>query len=348
MSTPEIQTLRNEEIAPLLRSVSSYKPDGHCLSAPDWLSIIATAYPVETVFFYAVRNQGRQVAGQLPAYYSKHGGTLFGLRYGLRAETEELARRLCQAARQFAGQARLSAIDLGIEDPSQLGEPETTEATSFVFDLTGCRREEDLPQIFSQSGRRAIRTARRGEQIVLSGPEHFDEAYSVYRNAMHAKRVRVHSEAFLRAIDQKPDGQLTPLVCYEREESLAAAFLLTDRHQGAYLYGGTTPRGVTLRSSSLLYFHMILLCLQRGLPLFDAGESASGSGTFEFKRRLGGQPKKVHYLRQQLGSQGSALASLTRLPSKLLNQFDRISRKTGILSSATGRDARAVASRRII
>ncbi|WP_299397602.1 GNAT family N-acetyltransferase [Pelagibius sp.] len=348
MTDPRVLTARNEEVGPLLKTLEGYGAPTHCLAAPEWLSVLAKAYGVETVLFHLREADGRRIAGQLPTYYGKGGKTLYGLRYGLRARTAQQAEALLESAEDFARANGLAKIDLGLEAGTLLPQADVTTAASFTFDLTGCRGEDDLWPLLSQSGRRGLRAALRSDQSPRSGWEHFDAAFRLYREAMEPKGVRVHSETFLRAIAEGFPDSFVPLVCYEEETPVASAFLLLGERVGAYLYGGTTARGTALRSATLLYFTMMKLCQEHGLACFDAGESAQGSGTFEFKRRLGGRQTGVCYLRKAVGGQGNLGSAAARQVSRLTVGLARAAAK-GPLSALVPRGGgQNITARRII
>lgn len=348
MTGLRVLTARNAEVAPLLKTLEDCGTPAHCLSAPAWLPVLAKAYGVETVFFHLLEADGRRITGQLPAYYGKGGKALYGLRYGLRAHSAQQAEALLASAEDFARAKGLAKIDLGLEAGLALPQADVTTAATFSFDLSGCNREDDLWPLLSQSGRRALRTALRSGQSPRSGWEHFDAAFRLYREAMAPKGVRVHSEAFLRAIAESFPDSFVPLVCYEEETPVASAFLLFGERVGAYLYGGTTARGTALRSATLLYFTMMKLCRERGLACFDAGESAQGGGTFEFKRRLGARQTGICYLRKTVGGQGSLGSAAARQVSRLTAGLARIAARGPLSALAPRLSERSVTARRII
>ena len=348
MTDFRVQTARNAEVAPLLKTLEGYGAPAHCLAAPEWLPVLAKAYGVETVFFHLLEADGRRISGQLPAYYGKRGKALYGLRYGLRARNAQQAEALLASAEAFARANGLAKIDLGLEANLALPQADVTTAATFSFDLSGCRGENDLWPLLSQSGRRALRTALRSGQSPRGGWAHFDAAYRLYREAMAPKGVMVHSEAFLRAIAEGFPDSFVPLVCYEDETPVASAFLLLGERVGAYLYGGTTARGSDLRSATLLYFTMMKLCQERGLACFEAGESAQGSGTFEFKRRLGGRQTGICYLRKAVGGQAGFGSAAARQISLLTARLARAAAK-GPLSALPPRGGgQNIIARRII
>ncbi|WP_299615458.1 GNAT family N-acetyltransferase [Pelagibius sp.] len=348
MTELRVLTARNEEVAPLLKTLEGYGAPAHCLAAPAWLPVLSKAYGVETVFFHLREADGRRIAGQLPAYYGKGGKALYGLRYGLRARSAQQAEALLKSAEDFARTNGLAKIDLGLEAGLALTHADVITAATFSFDLSGCRGEDDLWPLLSQSGRRALRAALRSDQRPCSGWEHFDAAFRLYREAMAPKGVRVHSEAFLRAIAEGFPDSFVPLVCYEDETPVASAFLLLGEDVGAYLYGGTTARGTDLRSATLLYFTMMKLCQERGLACFDAGESAQGSGTFEFKRRLGGRQVEICYLRKTVSGQGSLGAAAARQVSRLTAGLARAAAKGPLAALAPRGGGQNITARRII
>ncbi|MGF1592781.1 MAG: GNAT family N-acetyltransferase, partial [Kiloniellaceae bacterium] len=312
MSAGEPLIARNDEIAGLLQRLGGGLPAVHPLAEPRWLDILGRAYGAERVLFAARDAEGRSL-GQLPTYYSRRGGSLFGLRYGLAAGDAAAAGDLLAAARRFAAGAGLSRLDIGL---ARAGRPPgagaLTAAAGFHFDLAGCAAAEAVSSLLSRHGRRALRTAEAAGQEIRGGPDQLSAAYAIYAGAMREKGVRVHSRAFVEAVAAAFGADFVPLVAFDGGQPVAATFLLLGRDVGLYLYGGGTPRGLQLQSGSLLYAEMMRHCIARGRTTFDAGESSPGGGTFEFKRRLGARQVAIAYLREAVAPPPGLAGRLAR------------------------------------
>ncbi len=309
MTSPRIEALHGAEIGPTVARLEAAFPVAHCLATPRWLPVLDAAYGVKTVVFLAAGNDDA-VAGYLPAYFSDWSRSLFGLRHGLQARDAATAEALVAAARRFAAAEGLAALDLGIEAGVRLESAHVVQAAGFAFDLSGCRSDADLRALLSSHGRRALKNAQRCGQELRASPAEFGPAAAVYEQAMRQRGVRVHERVFLQQIAGAFGDGFVPLVCYHEGEAVAATFLLIHGPSGAYLYGGTSARGMKLQSGSLLYFEMMRRCLAQGAEVFDPGESSPGSGTYEFKRRIGASPRRLCYLREALApSAGSGAAA---------------------------------------
>ena len=311
-----------------LRGTESDLAPEHCLASPGWLAALSRAYGLHTIVFTAEDDTGRPAA-ILPAYYDRHCKTLYGLRYGLQAVSPEAARYTVQAAMAFAATEGFSAIDLGVATSCKVpGDFPVTETVGFEFNLAGCSSDDDLRKCLSSHGRRSLKAALASGQALRCGPEVLSDAIAVYWDTMRRKGVRLHSRAYFEEIGAQFGETFVPLVSYSGHEPVGAAFLLIREGVGAYLYGGSSRRGLEMQCGSLLYFEMMRWCMRQGVQRFDAGESRPGSGTFEFKRRLGGRQVPLRYLRADVAP-----------PATLVGRYRRSARRVSSLLRRLGAPA---------
>jgi FemAB-related protein (PEP-CTERM system-associated) len=134
------------------------------------------------------------------------------------------------------------------------------------------------------------RPGKEGCVARIGGAEDLDAFYRVFAVNMRDLGTPVYPKAFFaRILAILPEH--TRLCVVERGgEPVAAAFLISFRHQLAVQWASALRRYNTLSPNMLLYWAVLEHACRSGHTLFDFGRSAPGSGTYRFKEQWGAQP----------------------------------------------------------
>jgi hypothetical protein len=115
------------------------------------------------------------------------------------------------------------------------------------------------------------------------------------------------------------------LLARRDKDPIAGIHVMYGKNTAHYSYSGVVPGHEKDCPVQLLLWEAIKECHRRGIERFDLGEAREGSGVYQFKIWMGGQPKPVYYydLPLDVPDQVRARPLTSRIHSRLVDLATR-------------------------
>jgi lipid II:glycine glycyltransferase (peptidoglycan interpeptide bridge formation enzyme) len=172
---------------------------------------------------------------------------------------------------------------------------------TFVLDLSP--RLDDIRKALDPKWRNQLNGAEKNNLAIVEGDElsFYDTFIKLYRQMRGRKQFNtaVDIDQFRIIHDRlKGNDKLHILVCKHEGEPIASLVCTTFGDTGTYLLGATGDRGLTLKGSYLLQWHMIKRLKESGYRYYDLGgiDPSANPGVFHFKAGLNGED--LHHIGQ--------------------------------------------------
>lgn len=219
----------------------------------------------------------------------------FGVGGGICAESEEAARSLTAAAKEYASATGFGTIELrGGPVPDGWSRQSDTHC-GFERAL----EPDDEAQLLAipRKARAEIRKGLKNDLEVHTGRGARDLAwhYAVYSESVRNLGTPVFPRSLFRAmLDAFPQGSDILTVS---KDGKPIASVLSFYHDGAVLpfWGGGTRAARAERANERMYYELMIHARRRGMERFDFGRSKTGSGPFHFKKNWGFDPVPLVY-----------------------------------------------------
>lgn len=273
-------------------------PEATFFHRRQWREIIETVFRHRTHYLYA--EQAGEIAGVLPlAHVASRlfGSSLASLPfcvYGGAVVTNPAAREaLHRHARDLAASLRVGYLELRYR--------EATEPRWVTRDLYCTFRKALLadPQANFQaipSKRRNMvrRAAKAGLRVVVN--DAVERFFPLYADNVHRHGTPPLPKRYFQALANafgRDHEILTVLDASGRP--VAAAFLFYFRDEIIPYYVGDCVEARDLAANDFMYWEVMRHGVARGCRVFDWSRSKKGTGSFEFKKNWGFEPKPLHY-----------------------------------------------------
>jgi FemAB-related protein (PEP-CTERM system-associated) len=163
------------------------------------------------------------------------------------------------------------------------------------------RREifDDLDQNMQAIPRKARRMIRQGEKFNLSfefGNQNLKSFYGVLMRSFHNLGTPPFTYKFFKNIcDEFRENCL--LLIIQTQDTVPIAGVLTFFYKDQVLpyYAGSLVEYRELAPNDFMYWQLMKYGFENGYRFFDFGRSKEGTGSFDFKRHWGFEPKPLHY-----------------------------------------------------
>lgn len=155
--------------------------------------------------------------------------------------------------------------------------------------------EENLLAIPRKS-RAMVRNAIKKGLVSEHGHHLLDDFYTILAINYHRLGTPIFPKRFFRQflVEFKDNaGILT--VRTEKNELAAAVLYFTFKDQMIPYYAGSDFSHRRLGPNDFMYWELMKLAVEKGLRYFDYGRSKEGTGSFDFKRHWGFEPKPLSY-----------------------------------------------------
>lgn len=164
------------------------------------------------------------------------------------------------------------------------------------------RDEEDLLRSMKPKTRYNIGLARRrGVNVRTAEIDEIETWYELYRQTAQRNRIRLHEIEYFRAIltarvrDAVSPAEVTLLIAEERNDPLAAMFLVISQNRAYYLYGASSTTRRDLMAPYAMQWSAITTARSRGCTEYDMFGVAPNPdpshpmhGLYRFKTGFGG------------------------------------------------------------
>ena len=265
------------------------------LSRYAWLNVLNYGYDVRTLGFIAEGASGA-IVGLLPAYVVsdfRHQRWLYSLKFGLVADSDEVARQLMVSLREYCAEHRIIR-GLTHAGYSELHIPFTQIRKNTLTLELGDSEEAQWASLRSKT-RNMIRKAGRNDLVAERGFHNLREFYEIYCNEMLRMRLAVHPYRFFQGIAEHLADESELIVAKHRDQAIAGILVVFAKDVATYPFNVSLRQYHQYAPNPLLIWEAVEACLERRVSLLDMGESNEGSSVYQFKKNFGGTPRDVFY-----------------------------------------------------
>lgn len=283
-----------------------------------WRAVIEQAYGHRT--FYLMAKQNEAIRGILPLVLVKSalfGSSLTSMPFldhgGICADDQQIATLLLRAAKELQQEQRVDVIELRHCQPVAEAGPARLDKVSMMLDLSP--GAEALWRSLPAKVRNQVRKGEKsGLSTIEGGVEFLDDFYEVFVVNMRDLGSPVHDKAFFLHLFRHFGQQARCTLIREGDKTVGGLIALFFKGTMVVPWASSLREYFSKCPNNLLYWSAIQDGCKRGCTQFDFGRSSIGSGTYEFKRQWGAQPKQLHW--QNVGANGHANATMSAQDGK--------------------------------
>lgn len=262
-----------------------------------WKRVIEETFAHRTYFLYAEAD-GR-IEGVLPLAEIKSalfGHKLVSLPFcvygGIAARTGRAAVALDEAAQALAD---LRCVDLLEYRSMQARHPAWQHEDLYVtfrrpIHADAERNMLDIPRKQRAMVRKGIKAGL--EATIDADPDDFYRAYS---ESVHRLGTPVFSRRYFRKLLQVFGSDCEILTVRSGQRLVSSVMSFYFRDEVLPYYGGGTAAARELAGNDFMYWEVMRRACERGMRIFDYGRSKRGTGSFDFKKNWGFEPKPLAY-----------------------------------------------------
>lgn len=279
------------------REFALHAPQSAFFHLPEWQSILEQTFGHKTYFLCA--RQGGQIQGILPLIHINSkltGHYLTSVPGGLCAVNPVAAAALIEHAKTLtrAVNARYLILRDSQERWDGTGLVTTSEHCSSFVNLSS-NWKNSWDALDSETRRRIKKASKNGVEF-KAGLEYLDEYYPIYLKTMRSKGTPTFGLRFFRNVAlQFPDKFLLTII-HHNGQVVGGGFVGQVNHTLYCLWSGMLREFYKAYPTYLLYWETIKIGYERDLTLVDLGRSREGSGSYDFKKQWGVEPRPLYQL----------------------------------------------------
>ena len=289
-------------------------PEGTFFHLWGWREVLTRSFGYEP--FYLFVKEGENIQGVMPLFLVR--SLLFGKSfvtiplgvYGgpiARSEAAEIA--LLEMAKQLAKRHRAryleirgnpyrSKTQLTVADANHNSFWERNLYFTFIAEI-----DHSLDVNMSRIPRKQRRMIRQGQKHGLTAVvdnSRLRDCYNVYAESVWNLGTPVFSYAYFQRLVETFGQQCKVLVVEFKDKVVAAVLTFLYKDQILPYYGGALRGYFHLGTNDFMYWELMSYGAANGCRIFDFGRSKKGTGSFDFKRHWGFEPRALTYWYQSL------------------------------------------------
>jgi FemAB-related protein (PEP-CTERM system-associated) len=263
-----------------------------------WKTVIEQAFGHRTNFLYA-EVDGR-IEGILPlAEVSSFlfGHTLVSLPFcvygGIAASSERARCALDEAAQARALQLNVDHLEYRSRAPTHEDWAQKDLYVTFRKEI-----DPDIERNLLAIPRKQRAMVRKGIKVGLKSEvdQGVDRFFAAYSDSVHRLGTPVFSKRYFEILFQVFRADCEVLTITSQEGRLIASVLsFYFRDEVLPYYGGGTAEAREVAGNDFMYWEVMRRACERGLHVFDYGRSKRGTGSFDFKKNWGFEPRPLYY-----------------------------------------------------
>jgi FemAB-related protein (PEP-CTERM system-associated) len=272
--------------------------DGTPFHLTAWKRAVEEAFGYRAHYFLARR--GGQIHGVLPLFEVPGllgGRSLISVPYavygGLCAADGDARRALVTAAAGLARQRRAAYVELRNREEQGLDLPVKDRYVTFAREIFP-DDEANLAAIPRKQRRMVRQGAKHGLRAEF-GEAHFDGFYDIYAESVRNLGSPVFPRRLLRGIMEAFDKECQLLTIWRDEQMVAGVLTLLYEDRVLPYYGGARREAFQYAVNDFMYWELMCHAARSGYRLFDFGRSRVGTGSYDFKRHWGFEPRPLPY-----------------------------------------------------
>jgi len=264
-----------------------------------WKDVVERVYGHRT--FYLTATRGDRIVGILPLVLVRGrllGSSLSSMPFmdygGVCADDQEMAAALVERARELMGEHSVDAIELRqCETTVQLGQSRQ-DKVSMILDLSD--GAEAIWKALPAKVRNQVRKAEKsGLTICAGGAELVDEFYEIFVVNMRDLGSPVHSKRFFTEICGVFGHSTRVTLVRDGQKTIGGLIALFFKDTMLVPWASSLREYFPKCPNNLIYWDAIQDGCKRACAKFDFGRSSVGSGTYDFKKQWGAEPKQLHW-----------------------------------------------------
>lgn len=286
-----------------------------------WKEIIERAYGHST--YYLLANRAETVVGILPLVLVQRpvlGASLTSMPFmdygGVCADDADTAHFLVEQARILMRDRKSRSLELRQCDSSLRLGTSREDKVSMILDLSP--GSESIWKALPAKVRNQVRKAEKsGLTVCVGGVELLDDFYDIFVVNMRDLGSPVHGKTFFLEMCWALGDSVRVTLVRDGQRTVGGLIALFFKDTMLVPWASSLREYFSKCPNNLLYWDAIQDGCKRGYAKFDFGRSSIGSGTYDFKKQWGAQPKQLYWevlsMDGALGSTVSAGDSKYRL-----------------------------------
>lgn len=283
-----------------------------------WKDIIERSYGHRT--FYLMAKREGVVVGVLPLVLVQPpliGGALVSLPFmdygGVCAEDSSAGLALVDKAMDLLKTTGARTLELRQCDAAIRLDSSRQDKVSMILDLTP--GSDAIWKSLPAKVRNQVRKAEKsGLMVCVGGVELIDDFYDVFVVNMRDLGSPVHSKRFFLEMGQSLGSLMRVTLVRDGQRTVGGLISLFFKRTMLVPWASSLREYFSKCPNNLLYWDAILDGCKRGCVEFDFGRSTVGSGTYDFKKQWGAQPRQLFWQHLRVG--GAVGTTLSRDDAK--------------------------------
>jgi FemAB-related protein (PEP-CTERM system-associated) len=250
--------------------------------------------------FYLIARRAGILEGVLPLFEVRGlsgrralVSTAYAVYGGICATTPEARFALLEAAAALGRRRRVDHVELRHVRDQGLPLPTKNLYVAFAREISS--RDEDNLAAIPRKQRRMVRQAEKHGLSVEMGQHLLDDVYDVYAESLRNLGTPVVPRRLFHALSGAFGKECHILAV--RHEGRVVAGVLTLLYEDRVLpyYGGARREAFQYAVNDFMYWGLVCFAAAGGYRVFDFGRSRQGSGSYDFKRHWGFEPRPLPY-----------------------------------------------------
>jgi FemAB-related protein (PEP-CTERM system-associated) len=284
-------------------------PEGTFFHLLGWREVLYKSFGYKPIYL-CVRDNGR-MQGIMPLFLVKsllYGRSLVAMPTavygGPVASVEDAKRALLREAIRLATDYRVRYLEIrsnpyanGAILPDTDGEQSRwTRKDLYVTFTTELESTEEAN--LARIPRKQRRMVRQGDKYGLKAffdNDRLREFYDVYAASVRNLGTPVYGYSYFKTLMESFSSQTRILIVRRNEKTIAAVLAFFYRDQVLPYYGGALKEYLQFAPNDFMYWELMRYASGHGFKIFDFGRSKEGTGSYNFKRHWGFEPKALPY-----------------------------------------------------
>jgi len=304
-------------------------PEGTFFHLWGWRDVLAGSFGYEP--YYLCAEEGGKTYGVLPLFlvrsmlFGKSVVTIpLGVYGGPLATTDRAEAVLLQMANEITQKHRARYLEIrgnpyrireswasGNHDSHRYKEKDLY--VTFISDIDP-NPEVNMARI-PRKQRRMIRQGQKNGLKATIDNSRLREWYDVYAESVRNLGTPVYSFAYFQSLVEKFGQQCKVLVVEFKSKVVAAVLTFFYKDQILPYYGGALRNCFHLAPNDFMYWELMSYGAIHGYRVFDFGRSKKGTGSYDFKKHWGFEPRPLPYWYQAMN--GYSVPDTSSLNPKL-------------------------------
>ena len=295
-------------------------PHGTVFHLTRWKNVIEKTFGHKSYYLIAEDNEGARLPSSAEnrnrLNYSKPGAAIVGIfpLFEIRSlffgnylvsvpfaeaggpivESDLIERELIDRAIDYTKENRLDYLEMRNIRPLTRDFPGKELYYNFKREIFGS--VDDNLKAIPRKARRMIRQGEKNNLSFLFGKQYMAQFYEVLARNYHNLGTPVFSSAFFdNFCTEFEENCNILLILNDEKKPIAGVLFLLYKDQVLPYFAGSLVKYRKLAPNDFMYWQLMKYGFENSYRVFDFGRSKKETGSFDFKRHWGLEPKLLHY-----------------------------------------------------